>query len=215
MKVRSRTRLASVGLPSPAFVALSVAAVLFAGCGGAAGPPAGPSSSAAKPSATSGAASAKPAASLPIDRVAVVKAYFDATNRGDVDGAFATFGPGAIFSANAPADPCYRAKPCSNPDGIREQIQDNVAIHTCQVAQEASAAGAIVSGRVATTVDSMRANGVERILGSFMAVVPIDKISFLAVVGDVADPQTALNLAINAGTQPKRSPIPLTPCGAA
>jgi hypothetical protein len=72
----------------------------------------------------------------------------------------------------------------------------------------------VVSGQLETRVDTVRANGIERTLQSFMAVVPNDKITYLAVVTDVADQQTALNVAINAGTQAAGPPIrnPAAPC---
>ncbi len=63
--------------------------------------------------------------------------------------------------------------------------------------------------------DGSRANGVEHTIQSFMALVPQDKITFLAIVTDAGDPQTALSGAINAGTAQPLPPIPTPdpPCG--
>src|SRR5207302_954781 len=130
-------------------------------------------------------------------RAGAVTAYFEGVSRGDAEAAFAQFDESAIVSSNGTADPCYRSHPCSDPAEVRQQVEGIVATRNCQTVVEFNVAGAVVTGRLELRGDAIRANGVERIVQSFMALVPEDKITFLALVGDVADPETALNLAIN------------------
>jgi hypothetical protein len=72
-----------------------------------------------------------------------------------------------------------------------------------------------VFGQIEARADQIRANGIERTVQSFIAQVPLDKITFFTVLNDLTDPQTATQVAINAGTaQPDNPPIPTpaTPC---
>lgn len=149
-------------------------------------------------------------------RAAVLQQYFDAVNRGDASGATAVFADNAIFVA-AGGTLCTPQAPCTDAAGVLQRLQSNVAGHACQTLDEVQVAGAIVSGRFESRNDAGRARGVGRVLESFIAQVSQDKITFLAVLFDTEDPQTALNLAIGAGTaQPTSPPIPnpATVCGA-
>lgn len=153
---------------------------------------------------------------LPATRALAVAGLFAAEGRGDADAAVAEFAANGIFAASSATDPCPPATPCSGAAGIRAQLENNISIHGCHTIVELNVAGAVITGRTETRTDTRRANGVERGIQSFLALVPQDKITYLVIVNDVADAQTALNAAITAGTQPAGTPIPAptTPCSA-
>jgi len=153
----------------------------------------------------------------PADRVAVVQAYFNAQNAGDVDGALAYFTDTAVFQAASGTGACSQRVPCTDPTGVRAQIANNVRIHDCKLIRTMVASGAVVSGSMEERNDPMRGTGVERTLQGFLAQVPDQQIALMVIVNDVADPATELSDAIRAGEQPAQAPIPnpTAPCGAA
>jgi len=149
------------------------------------------------------------------DRISIVKAQFDAINAGDVDGAAAQFASNAVWVAGRGQEACSLPTPCTDIAGIRRQIQGNVDVHSCYKLLWLQVSGAVVTGERQVSQDTNRANGVDHILVDFIAVVPQDKITYIAHVQNVADPATALNQAITAGTRPAGTPISssTTPCG--
>lgn len=151
----------------------------------------------------------------PADRLAVVLAYFAASNRGDVDAVVALFADNAVFIGARATGNCSQRAPCTDLAGVRQQVEGNVAIHACETIRSIQIAGAVVTVQREGRTDVTRANGVERVLATNVFVVPQDKIVFHAGILDVADPPTALNAAINAGTAPRGTPIPPpdSPCG--
>jgi hypothetical protein len=159
--------------------------------------------------------SPEPARAQQDPRAAVVSEYYAASARGDVDAALAVFTDNAVFIGVRATGNCSTRAPCTDLAGIRQQLEGNIAGHVCQVIRNIEVSGAVVHGQLEVRADPNRANGVERTLQAFMAVVPQDKITFLAMVFDVADPQTATQVAVTAGTQPPPGPplpTPPTPC---
>ena len=146
--------------------------------------------------------------------MSVVLRWMDAEQRGDLDTAAAQFADSAVFISNKVTGNCSQQTPCTDSAGIRQQTQGNIAEHICSTFLTLQVSGAVVTGKREIRSDSRRANGVERTLQSFMAVVPQDKITFFVGALDLADPQSVLNGAINAGTQPAGTPLPnpTTPC---
>jgi ketosteroid isomerase-like protein len=160
------------------------------------------------------AASPAPATAQQDPRAAVVSEYYAAAARGDVDAALALFADNAVFIGARTTGNCSTQAPCTDLAGIRQQLEGNIAGHVCQMVRHIEVSGAVVHGRLEVRADPVRATGVERALQGFMAVVPQDKITFLAMVQDVADPLTATVVAVNAGRQPPGPalPTPETPC---
>jgi hypothetical protein len=148
----------------------------------------------------------------PSDRAAVVSAFFSAINNGDADGAAALFAGNAVFIGASP--PCLAAAPCTDSAGIHQQLTGLVSGHECYVLRSISVSGAVVTGQREVRDDGRRSHGIDHTLTDFIALVPAGQITFWANLSDVADPQTALNAAITAGTQPAGTPIPNpeTPC---
>jgi hypothetical protein len=155
--------------------------------------------------------------SAPSDRAAVLSALFTTVNNGDIGGAAAVFANNAVFIGALRAGNCSQSAPCTDPASIHQQLTSVAAIHTCFVLRSLDVSGAVVTGQLETHNDNIRANGIDYVLQDFIALVPAGQITFWANLTDIADPQTALNAAINAGTQSARAPIPnpATPCGAA
>jgi hypothetical protein len=149
------------------------------------------------------------------DRVSVVIGLLTAVNNGDSDGAAALFASNAIFIGALRGGNCSQSTPCTDAAAIHQQLQSVVSAHTCFVLRSVSVSGAVVTGQLETHADNARSNGVDHILQDFTALVPAGQLTFFANLSDVADPQTALNVAINAGTQTAGTPIPTppTPCG--
>jgi hypothetical protein len=151
----------------------------------------------------------------PSDRSAVISAYFSAINNGDADQAAALFEDDAIFIGSSLRGNCSQSVPCMDPAGIHEQLRRYVSSHDCRVLRSITVSGAIVTGQSELRSDNIRQNGVDHLKEDFIALVPAGQIMFWANLIDLADPQTALNHAINLGlAQPVNPPIPnpATPC---
>lgn len=145
-------------------------------------------------------------------RAAVVLAFFDAINRGEAAGAAATFADNGVFIGAALQGLCSLQVPCFGQAAIRDDM--NVlfkAGHLCETVTSIQVNGSIVTGRVEGRNDTLRANGIERNVLSFMAQVLNDKIVVDIHRMDLADPETGRNAAIVAGTQPKGTPITVVP----
>ncbi len=156
----------------------------------------------------------RPAQAQQANRVSVVLRWLDAEPLGDLNTAVAQFADNAVFIGPTPTGNCSEQTPCTDVAGISQQIQGNITTHNCTTLRNIQVAGAVVTGEREIQNDVIRAHGVQRILQSFIAVVPQDQMTFFAGVFDVADPQTALNVDINAGRQPAGTPLsaPTTPC---
>src|SRR4051794_21807087 len=154
-----------------------------------------------------------PAAAQQDERLAVVSGYFDATARGDVDEALSAFTDDAVF-IGVGGGGCPRQAPFTDLAENRRQIEGNPAIPPRQTIRNVEVSGTIVLGQLEARADNRRARGVERELRSFIAEIPNDKITFFAVVNDLSDPLTAFSVAVAAGTEAPRAPLPnpATPC---
>lgn len=167
----------------------------------------------------SGSATAQqvPAATQPVDlkRAAVVLSFFDALNRSDAAAAAGVFSDNAFYSGASPQGLCSSSAPCIGRNNIREAMDALLkAPHLCETVTSLQVAGSFVTGRIEIRNDPIRANGIERIITSFMTQVLQDKIVVFFNRADPADPETARNAAIGAGTQPKGTPITVVPpCG--
>ncbi len=158
-----------------------------------------------------------PVATQPADlrRAAVVLAFFDAINRSDAAAMAATFADNAFYVSAAPRGLCALEAPCYGLEKIREIIDQLAkAPHLCETVTSLQVTGSFVIGRVEIRNDLVRGNGIERIVTSLTAQVLQDKMVVFFNRPDLADPDTARNAAIVAGTQPKGAPITVVPpCG--
>ena len=155
-----------------------------------------------------------PTVTQPADlkRAAIVLAFFDALNRGDAAGAAATFADNGVFIGAALQGLCSLQAPCFGQAKIKEDMDVLFkAGHLCETVTTIQVTGSIVTGRVEGRNDTLRANGIERNVLSFMAQVLNDKIVVDVHRMDLADPETARNAAIVAGTLPKGTPITVVP----
>jgi len=143
-----------------------------------------------------------------VDQMWVVLRWLDAEQRGDVDGALAQFADNAVFIGSRATGNCSTHAPCTDLTGIRQQIEGNIAQHNCYAFRSLQVSGGVVTGIREIPSDASRANGIDRVVQSFIAVVSDGKITFFAGALDTSDPQTARNAAINAGTQPAGTPLP-------
>jgi hypothetical protein len=151
----------------------------------------------------------------PSDRAAVLGSYYSAVDNGDVDGASALFAGNAIFISTAVTGNCSQTTPCADASSIHQFIANVVAGHGCRLLRSVSVSGAVVTGQVEIANDNLRSRGIDYDVSDFIALVPINRIAFIANVDDIADPRNALNVAIIAGTaQPSSPPLPnpATPC---
>ena len=149
------------------------------------------------------------------ERAAIAIGFFAAQARGDLDAAVAAFAPNGVFIGARASGACSPITPCTDPAGIRDQIQGNLDIHNCQTVRSVQVAGSVVTGQLEARNDVVRANGIERASQTFLMQIPADRITLFVNVNDMTDAQTLLNAAINAGTQQARVPLPnpATPCG--
>ncbi len=154
-----------------------------------------------------------PAQAQDVDRAAVVLRWLDAVNHGDLDTAVAQFAGDAFYVGTRSQGNCSLQTPCTDGAGIRQQLQGNIAIHSCSTVLNLQVSGAIVTGERELRTDTTRAEGIDRELQFFMVQVPQDKITWFAGVFDVADPQTAMGIANAGNTQPAgAAPNPPSPC---
>jgi hypothetical protein len=150
----------------------------------------------------------------PSDRAAVVSAFFSASNNGDVDGAAALFASNAVFISVQRGGNCSQSTPCTDSAGIHQVLTSAASIHFCIVLRSISVSGAVVTGQFELRNDASRSRGIDHVLVDFIALVPASQVTLYAALSDVADPQTALDGAIVAGTRPAGTPIsnPAAPC---
>ncbi len=148
------------------------------------------------------------------DREAIAVGFFAAQADGELDAAMAAFAPNAVFIGARATGACSAATPCTDLAGIRDQVQGNLDIHNCQTVRAVQVAGSVVTGQLEARNDVARANGIERVLQTFIMQIPADRSTFFANLNDMTDAQTVLNAAINAGTQEARAPVPnpANPC---
>ena len=155
------------------------------------------------------------AQTVDVTRAQTVTKYFAALSSGDIDGALATFTPDAVYLTSFRSGVCLATSPCSDSSSIRAQLTAFQALgHFCSTLTSIEVAGTTVFGQAETRTDAYRAEGVDHILSSFVAQVPQDKIAALFFTRNLADPGSALEAAIAAGSQAPTAalPPPSTPC---
>lgn len=156
------------------------------------------------------------AQSVDLNRATVVQSFFAGEGRNDLDGVMATFAANAVYVSSFAGAPCSAQVPCTDAGRIRAQLAAIEAMgHFCPTVTNLQVAGTTVMGQVESRADSFRANGIEHVLSSFIAVVPQDRISALFFVSNLGDAGSATQAAITAGTQAPGAPIPApsAPCG--
>jgi hypothetical protein len=129
-----------------------------------------------------------------LDRAAVVEQFFAASNQGDVATAMANLTPAANTLYVSWAT-CGRATPCLGPTAIRAMLESLPAIHQVMIVSNLRISGTVVLGCFEASSDTFRAAGAQRIVGTFLAEVPQDKIAGFFAQTDLTDAQTALNAA--------------------
>ncbi len=145
-------------------------------------------------------------------RAAVVLAFFDALSHGDASAATAAFAEDGFMIGAALKGLCSLATPCHNRGEIGKNMELLVKTpHLCETLTSLQVVGSFVIGRLEVRNDELRGRGIERLLQSFLAQVTQDKIIAYFGRSDLADPETARNAAIVAGTQPKGTPITIVP----
>ena len=142
--------------------------------------------------ATSAACTANgsgPAQALPVDPATLVQRLYDARSAGDLDAELALLTPDATYeSAGAPI--CNFVVPCQGQTAISALLRNDLTNHANFTITNIGAFGSTVIGTFEARSDRIRASGAERVLNTFLAQVPNDRISALVVLLDTHDPQT-------------------------
>jgi ketosteroid isomerase-like protein len=140
-----------------------------------------------------------------VDAGAIVQQLFDAQDQGDIDGTMALYSDDVSFFGVPPCVPtaCGRA-------AVQQRTASYVGNHGQDTIASMHVDGNIVSGRIETTTDSIRASGIQRIAVGFVAAVVDGKVRTLVVAMDTSDPQTAQYLAGRAAG-PQQAPTPSSP----
>jgi len=142
-----------------------------------------------------------------LKRAAVVLGLFDALNRGDAAAAASAFAEKGFLIGAALQGLCSLMAPCYDQEKIRANMEVLVKLlHLCDTVTSLQVTGSFVIGCLEARGDGLRANGIERILQSFMAQVLQDKIAAYFGRNDLADPETARNVAIAAGSSQRARP---------
>jgi hypothetical protein len=159
--------------------------------------------------------SAPPSASAQeLDKASVLLRWWDAEDRGDVDGSVAQFASNAVYIGTTVVGICTMQTPCTDLDGIRRQIERNVGLNFCTTIRSLQVSGSVLTGEREISSDFDYSIGIERVVQSFIAVVQDGQITFTAGVLNAGDPDTAYAIRQGNGTEPSRPPLttPRPPC---
>jgi hypothetical protein len=211
--------------------AITLVALLLAGCGSTDTPaareattgrsvPATPAPSApvgttaSPPVATTSASSPSPSPVLAANQqppLATLRRYVDALNKGDIDEALATF----AVSARLQDLLCRPAQECVGHAAIRPVLEARVVSHRCITVRRAEESGHVVTAQVEVRADEIRRVGVEYIVLTYTAQVARDEIVTLSVQADLGDTNTSHYSAIGVGLAQAGTPLPAPPmpCG--
>jgi hypothetical protein len=122
-----------------------------------------------------------------VDRAGVLVAWYAARNAGDIDAAMAMLTDDAVAVHGPPRGPCPPQNPC-----VGERIRPSLMSGGAQYAiTSIETRGSLVVGQFAISAPEFAGLGIERVVGTFFAEVPEDRISFYVGLGDGTDPQTA------------------------
>jgi ketosteroid isomerase-like protein len=161
------------------------------------------SAATATPTVTPTATGTPPVTPTPasLDLVALVQQQTAALNRGDIAAVMSLFGDNPTFEGG----PCM---PCVGRAAVQAEFAREIGLHIQVTLSGLSAAGNTVTGRYALFTDSIRAAGIDRIVGTDITVFANGKIASLRVPLDLSDPQTARYLAlVRARARALRAPI--------
>jgi hypothetical protein len=122
-----------------------------------------------------------------VDRAGVVVAWMAARNAADLDAAMAMLTEDAVAIHGPPNGPCPPQNPCIG-QGIRPSLQNRGATYAVTSIETR---GSLVVGQFEISAVELQERGIDRVVGTFFAEVPRDKISFYVGLGDGTDPQTA------------------------
>jgi hypothetical protein len=145
-----------------------------------------------------------PASAQELDKASVLLRWWDAEDRGDVDGSVAQFAINAVYISSTVAGICTMQTPCIDLDGIRRQIARNVSLNFCTKIRWVLVSGSVVTGEREITSDFDYSIGIERVVQSFIAVVQDGQITFTAGVLNAGDPDTAYAIRQANGTEASR-----------
>lgn len=128
------------------------------------------------------------ASAQPLDRIGVVSQFFGGLEAGDLNAAVATFSEDAVFVGGRS---CTPPNQCYGRDGIAAGLAGITDNHLKFALLQPQLAGSVVFGQYELRDDTTRAAGVERIVRSFLAEVPEDRMTAFISQNDLTDPQTA------------------------
>ena len=145
-----------------------------------------------------------------LSRAQVILDWAAARNRGDNAAVAALFADKTIYITAARVG-CTWQTPCYDRASVLQSLPNLTAAlagNICLTVTTIQVTGSIVTGRLEARNDSQRAIGIERTIIAFMAEVRDGQIFAFLHRSDLADPQTALNAAVLAGTAQPGTPIP-------
>jgi len=155
-------------------------------------------------------ASAAQAQTGDLSRAQVILDWAAARYRADNAATAALFAENTFY-ITAAAVGCTTQTPCYDRASVLQSLPSlEVALkgHACLKVTTIQVRGSIVTGTFEGRNDGLRAEGIERTMAAFMAEVQDGQIIFFVHHYDTADPETALSIAIAAGTAQPGTPIP-------
>jgi len=145
-----------------------------------------------------------------LSREQVILDWAALRNSGD-NAALAALFADNTFYITAASVGCTTQTPCYDRAAVLQSLPSlevSLQGHACLKVTTIQVRGSIVTGTFEGRNDGLRAHGIERTMNAFMAEVQDGQIIFFVHHNDSADPQTALNIAIAAGTAQPGTPIP-------
>jgi ketosteroid isomerase-like protein len=128
-----------------------------------------------------------------INRVGVVNQFFTSLEAGDLDAAVATFSEDAIFVGGRS---CTPPNQCYGRGGIASGLSGIAGNHLRFTLLQPQVAGSVVFGQYELRDDTTVAAGVDRILRTFLAEVPADRMTVFVSQNDLTDAQMAQYLGV-------------------
>jgi hypothetical protein len=159
--------------------------------------------------ATDAAAASAVSVAAQDDPATVVRRFFDARNRYDVEGTLALV-TDDYHHVGGPA--CPAAKPCVGKDAFRPSLQGSIMNRSqFTIVGAPQVTGTKVVARIEVRGDDVRRAGVERIVLTVTMEVRGDQLASHVAVPDASDPQTAQYLAFIQNQPGTGAPTPGMP----
>ena len=136
---------------------------------------------------------AHPASAQRVDRVGVVNQFFTSLGAGDLNAAVGTFSEDAIFVGGRS---CTPPNQCYGRDGIAAGLAGIAGNHLRFTLLQPQVSGSVVLGQYELRDDTTVAAGVDRIVRSFLAEVPENRMTAFVSQNDLTDAQTAQYLGV-------------------